>query len=369
MHISQCRLQILLNPFQRLAEMPQSEQRSCPQRVSIITPCRNEAGYIEQFVAMALGQIRDGFDLELIIAEGDSDDGTRAILSNLRQDFPQLKVVDNPKRIVSTGLNLAIELARGEAIVRMDVHTRYEADYVSECVKALTITGAGCVGGPWRAEGLSTKQSAIADAFQSPIGSGGASSRRLNYDGPCDTVYLGCWWKEDLVRIGGFDETLVRNQDDELCLRLALAGHSIWQSSSIRSCYMPRSSAKAAYRQFFQYGYWKVAVAKKHGTHAALRHVVPFLFVSTLAILWLAALFNAYVAVAATVCTLAYIFAITLGAWSAASSKRVHHVALTATALMAMHFGYGVGYGLGLWDFRILNRVGAVRGGTAKLTR
>lgn len=349
--------------------MAKSGKSARLRRVTIITPCRNEASYIEQFVAMALGQKCDNFDLELIIAEGDSDDETPALLQNLQGNFPQLHVVHNPQRIVSTGLNRAIHLARGEIVVRMDVHTRYDQDYVLECVKALISTGAGCVGGPWRAEGSSAKQVAIADAFQSPIGSGGAASRRLDYDGPCDTVYLGSWWKEDLIKVGGFDETLVRNQDDELCLRLANAGYGIWQSSAIRSCYMPRSSFTAAYRQFFQYGYWKVAVARKHGMHAALRHVIPVLFVSSLAILWTSALFSSVLAAAAFAYTFAYIVAVTVGAWYAASSKSPRHIALTAVAIMAMHFGYGIGYGLGLWDFRILNRAGAVRRGMAQLTR
>lgn len=339
------------------------------RRVSIITPCRNEANYIEQFVAMAFGQRHNGFEIELIIAEGSSDDGTAALLDHLRVDYPNLKIVENPQRIVSTGLNRAINLARGEIIVRMDVHTRYEQDYVLECVEALTCTGAGCVGGPWRASGASTKQRAVADAFQSRIGSGGAASRRLDYDGPCDTVYLGCWWKSDLMKVGGFDEALVRNQDDELCLRLAKAGYRIWQSSSIRSCYMPRSSITAVYRQFFQYGYWKVAVARKHGTHAALRHIVPFLFVLALGSFWVSSLVSEIMLLMALAATVTYVGLVSLGGAVAASERSLRHIALTTVAIMAMHFGYGIGYGLGMWDFRLLRRSDGARDGMAKLTR
>lgn len=321
--------------------------------VSIIIPCRNEAGFIERFVASALEQERRGFELELLVAEGQSDDGTAAILASLARQHSEIRVIDNPGRIVSTGLNRAIDAARGEVIARMDVHTSYDPDYVAQCVAALQSSGAGCVGGPWLATGQGRKQAAIADAFQSPVGSGGAASRRLDYDGPCDTVYLGCWWKKDLVNIGGFDELLVRNQDDELCLRLKLAGHTIWQSSKVRSRYNPRASFRALTRQFFQYGYWKVAVAKKHKQHASLRHMLPFLFVSGLFLLLVASIFNKLALVLLLAAVATYTASVLLAASFASRSMSPGSIASVAWSIACMHFAYGSGYALGIRDFRL----------------
>ncbi len=335
--------------------------------ISVITPCRNEAAFIGKFVESLLQQERTGFDIEILIAEGRSDDGTAVLLTSLAERYPQVRVIDNPRRIVSTGLNRAIEAAQGDIIVRMDVHTHYERDYVTQCVQALMASNAGCVGGPWRAVGEGLKQEAIVDAFQSRIGSGGAISRRLDYNGPCDTVYLGCWWKKDLVEIGGFDDGLVRNQDDELCLRMKLAGRTIWQSSKIRSQYAPRSSFKALARQFFQYGYWKVAVARKHRQHASLRHLTPFLFVTILALLAIGGL----VTKIGLYLLLSYVaaYAITVLAVSALASRRKDPMAIAHVfvAIACMHIAYGLGYALGVRDFWLSGRSGREK--MAALTR
>ncbi len=335
--------------------------------VTIITPCRNEAGYIDTFVQSALGQQTGAFSLELIIAEGASDDGTVARLATLCAQHPELRVIENPQRIVSTGLNRAIGAARGDIIVRMDVHTEYDADYVMECVAALQSSGAACVGGPWRASGDGVKQQAIADAFQAPLGSGGAASRRLDYDGPCDTVYLGCWWKHELIAVGGFDEALVRNQDDELCLRLKLGNRAIWQSSRIRSRYTPRASFRALWHQFFQYGYWKVAVAKKHGQHAALRHLAPVMFVGGLAVLFVAGWFVPMVHLFGAAVLAIYAIAVGIAAVQASARRTALSVAYVALAIILMHFGYGVGYGLGIKDFTLVGK--GARSNMSVLTR
>src|SRR5262245_54562564 len=139
-----------------------------------------------------------------------------------------------------------------------------------------------CVGGPWLAMGNSPRQRAIAAAFGSAFGSGGAKSRRTDYTGPVDTVYLGAWRRADLIMLGGFDEGLVRNQDDDLCLRITRSGGTVWQFSTIRSFYMPRDNLRALWRQFYQYGYWKVAVTGKHRTVVAYRQLVPAVFIASL---------------------------------------------------------------------------------------
>lgn len=336
--------------------------------VAVIVPCRNERDHIEAFVGDVLRQHTGDWALEVIVADGQSDDGTRECLQALAAREPRLRWIDNPGRIVSTGLNLAIAAARGEVVVRMDVHTRYAEDYVLQCVRALASTDAMCVGGPWVAEGRTPAQRAIAAAFQSRIGSGGAASRRTDFSGWVDTVYLGAWRRADLQRLGGFDETLVRNQDDELSLRIHRQGGRVWQSADIRSVYVPRPSLAALYRQFSQYGYWKIPVIRKHRLPASPRHVAPFAFFAGLGGLAVAAPFWAPAGVLLAVLLLMYLAALVAGthAQRAALGADVPGW-LTLAAVATMHLGYAVGFGRAIWDFWVLRKGG--RQAMTQLTR
>jgi succinoglycan biosynthesis protein ExoA len=341
-------------------------------KVSVISPCRNEADHIDAFLQCVLAQECADIQLEVIVADGISDDGTAQKLARWAKELPCISVIRNPEKIVSTGLNRAIAAASGEIIVRMDIHTRYAPDYIRQCVHALQSTDAKCVGGPWFAEGITVRQKAIANAFQSRFGSGGAASRRRDYSGPADTVYLGAWWKRDLMALGGFDEELVRNQDDELCLRIAKAGGTIWQSAHIRSTYTPRDSLLALWKQFHQYGYWKALVLKKHRLPASPRHLAPFAFVMTLALLLVSSTLSTGAALLFVMLAGAYVCAALLVAILASGKteekRREKSATLwTAVAFFAMHFGYGIGFGRGLFDF-LLSRRGADKS-MKKLTR
>jgi glycosyltransferase involved in cell wall biosynthesis len=331
-------------------------------RVSVIVPCRNEVEHIDALLESILGQQVDADqEIEVLVADGMSDDGTREKLDRWSRRWPLLEVFDNPGLSVSAGLNLAVARARGEIIIRLDVHTKYDPRYVAECVRALRETGAMCVGGPWRAVRGTGWQGAIAQAFQSPIGSGGALSRRVDYSGPADTVYLGAWWREDLVRLGGFDERLIRNQDDELNLRILTSGGRVWQSAAIRSYYAPRASLRGLFSQFFQYGYWKIPVILKYGWPASPRHLAPFVLVVASILLLLLAFTGPLMTVLAGLFLAAYGLVIGAAAWSAGEPG---YRAAVAVALACMHFGYGLGFGRGLLDFVLLRR-----GPAAALTR
>ena len=233
------------------------------QRVSLIAPCRNERDHVDAFCDSALAQqLPPGWQMELLVADGASDDGTRARLDARAAQDARLRVIDNPGCIVSTGLNAALAAARGAVIVRLDMHTVFAPDYVAECLAALARSGADNVGGPWVARGQGAGGRAIAAAFQCRWVVGGARSRDAAYEGEADTVYLGCWPRATFERVGGFDEQLVRNQDDEHNLRLRLAGGRIWQSPRIRSWYVPRASLAKLFAQQYQYGYWRPFVMR-----------------------------------------------------------------------------------------------------------
>ena len=324
-------------------------------RVSIIVPCRNEKRHLAAFANSALAQrMPPGWTLEIVIADGMSDDGTREALAELAARDPRVRFVDNPGRIVSAGLNRALAAVAGEVVVRMDVHTEYAPDYVAECLVALHLTGADNVGGPWRAvadpEGGPT-QAAVAAAFQSRWVAGGALSRQLDYDGLADTVYLGAWPRQVFERFGGFDETLVRNQDDEHNLRIVKGGGKVWQESRIRSSYRPRATLGQVFRQYLQYGYWKPFVMKKHGQAASARQAVPGLFVAALGLAAGGALLGAS---ARPLLALAGLYGTAVGAMTVAVVRErglgIAAALRVPAVIAAYHLGYGVGSLVGAWD-------------------
>ena len=322
--------------------------------VSVIVPCRNERRYIERFCAGVLAQqLPPGWQLQLVIADGDSDDGTRELLQQLNARDPRINWIANPARIVSPGLNAALKVAEGEIIVRMDVHTDYASDYIAQCLALHAETGADNVGGPWHAvpdAEAGPMQHAVAAAFQSRWVAGGALSRQLDFDGWVDTVYLGSWPRKTFERFGGFDEQLVRNQDDEHNLRITKGGGKVWQSSRIRSTYRPRATLSQVFRQYLQYGYWKPFVMKKHGQAASLRHLVPSLFVAALAVLAVPVLFGVtWPLVALLALYGGAVLAMTLAVWQQQRASLAVGLRIPGV-IAAYHLGYGIGSLAGWWD-------------------
>jgi succinoglycan biosynthesis protein ExoA len=329
---------------------------SAEPAVSIVVPCRNEADHIETALRSILAQETPPGGFEVIVADGMSDDGTREILQELADEDPRLRIIDNPGRIVSTGLNQAIRVARGEIIARMDAHTEYASDYIRQCVTVLEETEADNVGGAWVAKGDGLVSMAIAAAFQSAFAAGGATGHDPSYEGAVDLVYLGCWRREVCDRVGLFDEELVRNQDDEFNFRLKLAGAKIWQSRRIKSWYKPRGSLRALFQQYMQYGYWKVRVIQKHRMPASPRHLVPGIFVLLMLLLPLASLWLPLASW--TWLGLFGIYAIGNVAASALTAARQGWKLffLLPIVFACYHFGYGLGFLHGIWDLVVLRR-------------
>jgi len=327
---------------------------------SIIMPVCNEAAYIVPCLQAILAQDYPVDAFEVIIADGMSDDGTREKVRELAGRDRRVRLIDNPQRFVSPGLNAALRAARGDVLIRMDAHTEYAPDYVRQCVEVLQETGAANVGGPWRAIGRSYWQKAIALAFQSPFSSGGAGSHAVEYEGEVDAVYLGCWWKATLEQVGGFDETLVRNQDDELSLRLVRAGAKLWQSPRIRSWYYPRASLRALFNQYAQYGYWKVRVIQKHKLPASMRHLVPGGFVASLMLLTVLSGFSH--AARWLLAGLVSLYSVAnLGAalLTCRTPATCCYLPVMPLIFAAYHFGYGYGFLRGLVDFTVRRKSGS----------
>ena len=325
--------------------------------VSVVVPCRNEAGRIEECVTSLLAQKPVPGDFEVIVVDGMSDDGTRDILDRLVGTDSRLHVVDNPARITPCAMNAGIRRARGRYIAIAGAHSRYATDYLAQALDVIETRGVDNVGGSVIFEAANGPlQQAIAAAHHSPFSTGGARWHNPDYVGPAATVFGGFYKREVFDRIGLFDEELVRNQDDELNLRLTRSGGSIWHSPRIKSWYSPRASLKNLFLQQMQFGYWRVRVTQKHRLPASLRQWVPGIFLMALLLLPLMAVFwrpvlwlwLGLVALYGTCSVAASLLARTTG--------HVQTRLLLPPAFACYHIGYGYGLLLGVKDFILLAR-------------
>lgn len=319
--------------------------------VSCVMPCRNEAGFVREAVTSVLAQHEPVGGIELIVVDGLSDDGTREILAELRAGDARLRVVDNAARITPVAMNLGIQAARGHYIAILGSHNRYDQGYLEAACRFLdSRPDVDNVGGSMFLEGNGLVQRAIAAAFDSPLASGGARWHDADYEGPADTVFGGVYRRDVFDRIGYFDETLVRNQDDELNFRLTRSGGKIWQVRSMRSWYRPRGSLGALFRQYEQYGYWKVRVITKNRRPASLRHLVPGGFVATLAALAVASPFSGVAAASLAVMVGLYFAVVVSGAVLAAVRSSWDLFCILPAVFLCQHFGYGIGFLKGVAD-------------------
>ena len=251
-------------PMSRLGPLPQ---------VSVVIPARDCAAELPGCLEAVEAQTFAG-PMEVIVAAAPSADDTEIVARrgrgrsdssdpSVRPALP-IRVVPNPSGTTSAGLNAAIAAAAGDVIVRVDAQARIPVDYVERAVATLRRTGSANVGGVQRAVGRSALGRVIAAAMSSPFGGGPAAFRRGRSEGPVDTVYLGVFDAAALAAVGGFDESLERNQDYELNWRLREAGHVVWLDPSLTVEYQPRSSWAGLARQYFDYGVWKRVVIERH---------------------------------------------------------------------------------------------------------
>ena len=340
--------------------------------VTVIVPCRNEGKWIGRCLQSILDNDYPGDRLEVLVVDGMSDDATRQVIEPFAASHPRLRLVSNEKKITPTAMNLGIAAASGSVIVRMDAHVEYPGNYISSLVKLLEQSGADNVGGVCQTlpAGNSAVAQAVALAMSHPLGVGnshfriGSSAERW-----VDTVPFGCYRREVFERIGLFDEELVRNQDDELNLRLIKHGGRILLSPQIVCKYFARDSLAKLWRMYYQYGYFKPLVVRKVGGVMTLRQLLPPLFVLSLIVTVLAAPWSRLALVVAAVIAGSYLLAI--GAVAARAGRR--HGWAVAAALFgvfpALHFSYGLGYLRGFVEFLVLRRRRAGNARAMPLTR
>ncbi len=320
--------------------------------VTVIMPIRNEAAFIERSLGAVLAQDYPPERMEVLVADGMSTDHTREIIASLAQTSPvPVTLVDNPGRIVPTGFNRALAQARGEVIVRVDGHTLIEPDYVRECVAALGRSGADNVGGRMNAVSSSPFGAAVALATSSPFGVGGARFHYSDQEEWVDTVYMGAWPRSVFERLGGFDEEMVRNQDDEFNYRLQAAGGRVLLSPRIQSRYYNRSSLRSLWRQYYQYGLYKVRVLQKHPLQMRPRQFAPIALVSAVLGGALLAPFSRALRWLWLLAVALYAAANLLASVHTARRHGWEHLRFLPVVFGTLHFSYGLGFLRGLVRF------------------
>lgn len=327
--------------------------------VSIIIPCRNEKAFIAACLDSLLVTTYPSERLEIIVADGMSDDGTAEILGRYAASHANIRVLNNPRRITPAGLNVAILAARGDVIVRVDAHSVYPTSYVLQLVGWLQRSGADNVGGLWITEpgGTSAIARAVAVVLSHPAGVGNAHFR-IGATEPrwVDTVPFGCFRRDVFDRVGLFDEDLIRNQDDEFNVRILRAGGRILLVPDVVCHYTARDSLGKLWVMYEQYGYFKPLVIRKTSTIVTWRQLIPPLLVMAIVGSLILPLFSERLWVASAVILVGYA-ALLLGV--AATQVRRHgaSVALACClALPTLHLSYGLGYLRGLFDFFLLRR-------------
>jgi glycosyltransferase involved in cell wall biosynthesis len=328
-----------------------------PPLVSIVIPCRNEREHIVPCLDSILASDFPLDDLEVLVVDGMSEDGTRAVIERYTERHSEIRLLYNAKRITPSALNIGISQARGEIIVRMDAHAQYPPNYITDLVGWLERTGADNVGGAWvTLPGDATPTArAIAAALSHPFGIGNARFRLGTVEPrKVDTVPFGCFRREVFQRVGMFDEDLVRNQDDEFNLRLIRAGGTVLLVPGIVSYYRARATLGRLARMFYQYGYFKPLVARKVGRVMTVRQLVPASLVACVA---LSGLLAPWVQAARV------LFAVVVGSYLVAAvacsvSIGIRHGVRLMLALLlvfpTLHWSYGFGFLRGVLVFILL---------------
>lgn len=340
--------------------------------VTVIVPCRNEERYIGGCLASIIDGTYPADRLEILVVDGDSDDRTRVVVAEFARRYPRLRLLHNPRRTAPAALNIGLAEARGDVIVRMDAHNAYPAHYIPRLVEWLERSGADNVGGTWQTRPASTRPvaKAIAAVLAHPFGVGNAHFR-IGTSRPrwVDTVPFGCYRREVFTRIGGFDEDLVRNQDDEFNLRLRRRGGRILLVPDVVSVYYARDSIAKLARMYYQYGYFKPLATRKVGRVLTIRQLVPAALVSWVVVLGLAAVLSPVAAVIWSIGLLAYAAGVVTSAASIARRTDLPTGVAACAVFPVVHVSYGAGFLRGALDFLALRRDRARRADAIRLSR
>ena len=318
--------------------------------VSVIIPVRDEDKAIMRCLDSVLQTDYPKDRLEILVVDDLSTDGTPRIVLEYSKRYPFICLLNNPKRTQAAALNMGLQEANGEIIIRMDAHTTYAPDYIRQCIAALETTGAANVGGMQKPVGTGYVSGAIAAAYSSPFAAGDAKYRYSDEKQWVDTVYLGAWRTQTLIDLGGFDEDWPVNEDYELNYRLRKNGGKILLSPKINCSYYVRGSLSDLARQYVRYGFWKVKTLAAHPDSLRWRQLAcPIL----IAALILSAALIPFSPICAAIVPVTYIISNLIASSWTAACRGLRYLPLLPVIFVIIHICWGIGFWAGLAVFRI----------------
>jgi len=326
--------------------------RSDQIMVSILLPVRNEGPYLQRCLAAVLAQDFPSEQIEVLIADGMSSDNTRSVIRQIQNNHPRIQLLDNPGLTVPKAMNFMIPCAKGDILVRVDGHCMIAPEYISNCVWHLQEEKANGVGGPMLTIGEDYLSQVIALAMSSKFGVGNSSFRTESGQTKLvDTVPFPAYTREIIEKVGLYDEELIRNQDDEYNYRIRGLGGRILLADDVRSTYYSRGSVAKLWKQYFQYGFYKVRVLQKHPRQMSLRQFIPPLFVLSLIFSVLLSTLVPWGWILLASILIAYITANFAASLITAYRNGWKYLFLLSVAFATLHLSYGLGFLIGLFKF------------------
>ena len=318
--------------------------------ISVILPVLNEEKYIRACVTSVFEQDYPADKMEVIFVDGCSNDRTVAILEEMKKTYPQIVVLQNPNRTVPYAMNIGIAYSKAPVIVRLDAHAEYPTDYVRLSVETLLTVECDNAGGCCETRGKGFMGDAIAQMLSTPLGVGNSTFRLSPESGYVDTVPFGCWKREMFDRIGGFDERMTRNQDNELNHRIRKNGGKVYLNHNIRVIYYCRDSIRGIMQMGFQNGKWNVITMTLVPGSMGVRHFVPMAFVlSTVMLLLLTLLTQSWLFGGLLALEWgAYLLLDFFYAYTIAKEKGWKYLPVEIILFPAFHFAYGSGSLMGI---------------------
>lgn len=325
--------------------------------ISVIIPCRNEEKYIGNCISSLLSQEVVGDKIEILVVDGMSTDNSRQIVEDVSKINPQVKLIDNIKITTPFALNEGIKNSKADFIAILGAHAEYAPDYLSACLNLTNqYPEVSCVGGPIISKGKTAFAKATALAMSSKIGVGNAKHRFPDYEGYAEMACFPVFRRNVFDKFGLYDESLTRNQDDEFCFRITKSGGKVYISPKAKSSYFVRETPMGLFEQYFKYGFWRVAVLKKHKIPISYRQQIPLLFYFLVLVLMIYGIFvkNLFIAILLLIIYLLSIVAFTIPIFFKEKFSTAIRFPLS---VLVLHFSYAVGFFTGIIKFLVLDKL------------
>ncbi len=317
---------------------------------SIILPIRNEKKYIVDTIQSILDQSYPNEKIEILIADGNSTDGTKQIIDRYAQNYSNIYIISNPEKIVSTGFNRALTKAKGDFIVRIDGHCQIPSEYLQRCYELFSSKDADIVGGILETISSGTIGSAISIVQSSIFGVGNVKFRNIGYinGGYVDTLAFGVHKRDVFEKVGGYDEVMINNQDDEFNIRVQQNGMKIWMDQSLVIKYHSRLTYKKLLKQYFNYGLYKIRGMQKRKKIFSIRSLIPSIFIL---ILLASIIFDIFYKERLFSFNIIFFYLIANILFSVYNSKSIKNSIFIGFGYIVVHFSYGFGFLIGMIKF------------------